>query len=128
MATSARRLGPAAPARGQELGSGLEIRTPCRRSSAATGDEATRGGDLVPPDDPRKEDEEEENLGMPEDRPTSVPCPVPGCEGGMRITRTEDQRGGYRVLSERCAFCGGTGAVTPAKQAAYRRLMRGIPR
>jgi hypothetical protein len=54
-----------------------------------------------------------------------MPCPVPDCDGGMRIlTRTEEGTA-YRIAGEKCSYCAGTGIVTPKRHAAYKHLMRG---
>jgi hypothetical protein len=59
---------------------------------------------------------------FPPDRPTSVPCPA-GCDAGQKVTRIETGTG-YRIASLACAYCGGTGVVTPARHAAWNVLSK----
>ena len=53
-----------------------------------------------------------------------MPCPARGCEAGDVITRAEDGLGGYFVGRRVCAYCQGTGTVTPERYAAWRKIER----
>lgn len=53
------------------------------------------------------------------DPTTSVECPVRRCESGYVVTREEHPNGTYSITSDRCEYCLGTGAVSPAKFARY---------
>lgn len=48
---------------------------------------------------------------------TKVPCPA-GCEAGARTSRTE-----FGAETETCAYCAGTGVVSPVRAVAYRYLV-----
>lgn len=51
---------------------------------------------------------------------TQRECPVRRCEAGQVVTRTPDTIGGsYSVQMTRCAYCDGTGMVTPSRYVAY---------
>ena len=61
---------------------------------------------------------------FPRERVTQMPCPARGCEAGDVITRAEDGLGGYFVGRRVCAYCQGTGTVTPERYAAWRKIER----
>ncbi len=54
---------------------------------------------------------------------TSMPCPA-GCDAGAKVSRLET-RTGYAVCSVRCAYCSGTGMVSPERHSAYHVLVKG---
>ncbi len=58
-----------------------------------------------------------------EEPTTSLQCPHPGCELGVITTRQEDGTN-YAVSSHSCSYCGGTGLVSPARYAAWARLVK----
>jgi hypothetical protein len=59
---------------------------------------------------------------FPPEPPTQLECPARGCVAGEVTTRAEDGFGGYRVARIACAYCAGTGTVTPERHAAWRKL------
>jgi aspartate carbamoyltransferase regulatory subunit len=50
-------------------------------------------------------------------------CPARNCVGGQIVTRVA-QGTSYRVSTLKCAYCGGTGMVSPVMHAAHAKLRK----